>query len=985
MHFVIYCPGMPFNGATLAEGKSLGGSESAACYMARELALLGHQVTAFTGITAESAGIWDGVRYLSAGAVTEDTPLGADFEWYAASTPHDVLIMQRVPDAFRRRFAAKVNLWWSHDLALKRHQPRLAAQLWNVDRVLAVSEFHSGQIAEVYGIPASRIVVVPNGVEHSLYAALPAPGSSEDEAEARRKRESGVLVYSSRPERGLEALVRPGGLMECLARSRPELRLSVAGYDNTAPHMRPLYEVLWGRCRELPNVELLGPLSKKELADLMRSAWLHVYPTTFEEVSCITAMEAQAAGTPVITSRLAALPETLQEGGAALLDPDSGSLVEQCEAEILALHEHPERWNDLHRKALVKAKTYSWRASAETLVAVAGSILAEKSSEPGRLARHLLRHSDILACEHLLQDVPPAQEDAVAAVRSELDTHYRFVRENGYGEHYEAFARWQNERGIDQGHRDSQRLLAIPRFRVVEELVARLPQDARVLDYACGQGHFTCLLAERYPGISFQGVDIAPAAIEVGRRHIAEKGLENVALRAGDTSSLEGPYDLILACEILEHVAEPDALADALESHLAPGGSLCFTVPYGPWEAESYASVPFRTHIHHFERPDLLEMLGHKPDYQAVSVPVQFTAQGEPLGAYRVTFGAGGAPAGRVDWARKLNAQAPRETLSVCMICTDDGKTLARTLESVSTFADQIVIGIDGAPERSGPAWEIADRYGAESFSVKSPLEIGFGAARNLTLERARGDWVLWIDDDEVFEWPERLDKYLRPNCYDAYAVKQHHYAVEPEGLIKTDFPCRIFRNGAGFRFFGFVHEHPELEINQGAGQVLLLPDVAICHNGYETEEIRRTRFRRNLPLMLRDRAEFPERILGKFLWIRDLAHLNRYALERGAAVTPQMHAQAEEAVGLWRELLEQGHLRMAVDALPYYSEAVELLRGEGIQFELAMGASLAGVGDLNGHPPPTLRGRFMNTDDILLLTGKLAKDKTSIYEEKYF
>jgi hypothetical protein len=135
---------------------------------------------------------------------------------------------------------------------------------------------------------------------------------------------------------------------------------------------------------------------------------------------------------------------------------------------------------------------------------------------------------------------------------------------------------------------------------------------------------------------------------------------------------------------------------------------------------------------------------------------------------------------------------------------------------------------------------------------------------------------------------------------------------------------------------------------------------------------------------MLRDRELYPERLLGKFLWIRDLAHLNRYAWERGHAITPEMRAQAEEAVRLWRDLLGEGQVRMAVDALPYYSEAVQVLTGEGIAFELAMGAARGGLGDLNGHAP-AVSGRFMDTTDIRALTEAMIQEKTRLFDERYF
>jgi hypothetical protein len=267
-----------------------------------------------------------------------------------------------------------------------------------------------------------------------------------------------------------------------------------------------------------------------------------------------------------------------------------------------------------------------------------------------------------------------------------------------------------------------------------------------------------------------------------------------------------------------------------------------------------------------------------------------------------------------------------------------------------------------------------------------SPLKQGFAAARNETLERAWTDWVLWIDDDEVFCWPERLAKYLRPSIYDSFAIQQHHYSAEPAGTIKTDHPTRLFRTGKGIKFWGVVHEHPETEINKGPGRVCSLGDVAIMHNGYDTEATRRARFERNLPLMIRERKENPGRMLGKMLWIRDLAHLIRFDQERGALTPHEARARADEAIALWRELARDGEVRLAVDALPYYSQMAQIIMGDHvIRYAVGMGARKMNIGSLNGKPPDSVEGLFIGSDDIRLLNAAMEKATLQAMEDRYF
>ncbi|MGH2395955.1 MAG: glycosyltransferase family 4 protein, partial [bacterium] len=69
-----------------------------------------------------------------------------------------------------------------------------------------------------------------------------------------------------------------------------------------------------------------GGLRQPELARDLALFDLWLYPTDFPETSCIAAMEAQAAGVPVVTSGRYALRETVQDGvTGVLIDGTVGS------------------------------------------------------------------------------------------------------------------------------------------------------------------------------------------------------------------------------------------------------------------------------------------------------------------------------------------------------------------------------------------------------------------------------------------------------------------------------------------------------------------------------------------------------------------------------------------------------------------------------------------------------------------------------------
>jgi glycosyltransferase involved in cell wall biosynthesis len=355
----------------------------------------------------------------------------------------------------------------------------------------------------------------------------------------------------------------------------------------------------------------------------------------------------------------------------------------------------------------------------------------------------------------------------------------------------------------------------------------------------------------------------------------------------------------------------------------------------------------------------------------------------------------------RLDYARKLKETRPRQTVSLCMIVKDGENDLARVLKSVEAVVDEVLIGID--EKTTDDTADIIDAFAAKMvnsnrsprlrvshFPIKSALDTGFDAARNTVIAKATCDWIMWCDSDEEFFGQNEMIKYLRPNGWRGYGIAQHHFSVQPTAVLSTDFPVRLFRRDPDVKFLGVVHEHPENihTPNEGVGYAWVNRELNFAHNGYSIESIRRKRFERNVSLMARDREDNPDRILGKFLWIRDLALMNRFELEgNGGNITPEMQKRALIGLELWEETLDKDGShpqvkRMIRDHLEFYDVLVNCMdRGFTFRFKFVSGP------DVNAPQlteVPELSARFLNKRHLDKFLSVLINDEVTSYEEKY-
>lgn len=145
--------------------------------------------------------------------------------------------------------------------------------------------------------------------------------------------------------------------------------------------------------------------------------------------------------------------------------------------------------------------------------------------------------------------------------------------------------------------------------------------------------------------------------------------------------------------------------------------------------------------------------------------------------------------------------------ISLCMIVRDEHEVLARCLSSVCDAVDEIVIVDTGSQDDTR---DIALRYTDKVYEFK--WQDDFAAARNYAFDMAHGDYLMWLDADDVIapEQCERLSRFkdeLDARMPNAIMMK-YCLAFDEDGRCTMwNWRERLLRREAGMRWQGAVHE----------------------------------------------------------------------------------------------------------------------------------------------------------------------------------
>ncbi len=261
----------------------------------------------------------------------------------------------------------------------RRYGRNMYRELFHEAELLTVnSRFLASVLIDSLHAPEERVVRLPMGV---ATAAIPWRPRTRNTEQVR------LLTVARLTEvKGIEYAIRA---VARLAETYPELRYSIVGKGHCGAQLKRLAAELGVAER----VEFHGAKPWEEVVGYFESHDLFVLPSVVtadgaQEAQGVVLLEAQAAGMPVLATRVGGIPESVRDGESAILVAPRD---EEALAEALAhLLEHPERWPPM---------------------GAAGRAFVEREFEHEMLIDRLTQLYRDVACGRDIQAVPPGTEN----------------------------------------------------------------------------------------------------------------------------------------------------------------------------------------------------------------------------------------------------------------------------------------------------------------------------------------------------------------------------------------------------------------------------------------------------------------------------------------------------------------------------------------------------------------------------------------------
>lgn len=290
----------------------------------------------------KSAYVWDDMVYKLRGVGGSETAAIEMANWLKKKTGRKVIVFNMrdniyindngveyrpnsMLNEYFKSFEPSVHIAWRHNFKIT----NAPTYLWchdlqtmgaethdNFDYHLCLSEFHKNYVQAIQGIPEEKCIITRNGINLDRFKDTTIPKNPYK------------IVWPSSPDRGLERAIK---VVERAREVFSDLELHVYyGLDNLKnsghKELMKMASSIESEIKKHSWIKYHGNVQQDVLAKEMQSASVWLYPASFIESFCITALESLASKCYPLVRDIGALPNTLQEatrlGQARVLDLD---------------------------------------------------------------------------------------------------------------------------------------------------------------------------------------------------------------------------------------------------------------------------------------------------------------------------------------------------------------------------------------------------------------------------------------------------------------------------------------------------------------------------------------------------------------------------------------------------------------------------------------------------------------------------------------
>ena len=181
-------------------------------------------------------------------------------------------------------------------------------------------------------------------------------------------------------------------------------------------------------------------------------------------------------------------------------------------------------------------------------------------------------------------------------------------------------------------------------------------------------------------------------------------------------------------------------------------------------------------------------------------------------------------------------------SVSACAIMKNEISHVEAWLNNVRVFAQEIIVVDTGSTDGT-------NEFLAKQFDVKLisyEWQHDFAQAKNVALQEATGDWLVFTDADECFYQPQNIIEYLEQLDKKSTSIEAIFCPIDNidadsnNEIINSDVVPRIMRNHVGIKYMGAVHEQltKGREPWQDIKYIVADRQLAIRHTGYSTKVI---------------------------------------------------------------------------------------------------------------------------------------------------